>query len=177
MERGCYPGPAGTAGVGLCRAGRQRCVDRGGATDWGPCEGFIIPSPEVCDRLDNDCNGMVDDGLVLGDQCRSARALPALGGTVSGTTCCADVTTNFWHRGTPDVFFVAGGSGAFRATVTVSPGFHVYNVLRDCAHTEVDDCAPDIDVSAGPGQRVWVGVVREDPGCGAFTLRVDPARF
>ncbi len=55
----CYPGPAGTLGVGLCRAGTQTCS--GGA--FGACTGAVIPTAEVCDARDNDCNGPVDDGI------------------------------------------------------------------------------------------------------------------
>jgi hypothetical protein len=50
-------GPCGSS-VGTCRAGTTACVH--GAT---VCAGFVGPSPEVCDGLDNDCNGVVDDGF------------------------------------------------------------------------------------------------------------------
>jgi len=56
--RVCYSGPAGTAGVGLCRTGTQTCS--GGA--FGACAGEIVPVAEVCDGLDNNCNAMIDDG-------------------------------------------------------------------------------------------------------------------
>ncbi|MDI1437192.1 MopE-related protein, partial [Polyangium sorediatum] len=53
--------PCDTALPGVCAAGTTTCKD--GAT---PCEPNVPPSPEVADGLDNDCNGMVDDGLALG---------------------------------------------------------------------------------------------------------------
>lgn len=55
----CYDGPAGTAGVGLCRSGMQVCV--GGAL--GPCEGAITPAAETCanEGADDDCDGRRDD--------------------------------------------------------------------------------------------------------------------
>jgi Putative metal-binding motif len=46
--------------VGECTAGFETCVN--GAWN-GVCVGEITPVPEVCDGLDNDCNGSLDDGL------------------------------------------------------------------------------------------------------------------
>ena len=48
------------ADVGVCRGGQRRCVDG----RFGACEWEQGPSPEACDGEDNDCNGVVDDGLV-----------------------------------------------------------------------------------------------------------------
>lgn len=53
----CYNGPPGTAGKGLCQSGVRTCLNK----KWGPCIGQIMPSSEVCDKLDNDCNTLVDD--------------------------------------------------------------------------------------------------------------------
>ena len=30
---------------------------------WGPCQGETVPSPEICDGKDNDCNGASDENL------------------------------------------------------------------------------------------------------------------
>jgi hypothetical protein len=42
---------------GPCASGIQTC----GSGAWGACS--ITPATEVCDSIDNDCNGTVDDGL------------------------------------------------------------------------------------------------------------------
>jgi hypothetical protein len=52
-----YPGMAGTLGVGVCAAGVQTCQNGQLVQVTAP----ITPTPEVCDGLDNDCNGKVDD--------------------------------------------------------------------------------------------------------------------
>ncbi len=56
----CYSGPEETAGVGDCRAGLRRCE---GDLGFGHCEGQVLPRDEVCNQIDDDCDGVVDDGV------------------------------------------------------------------------------------------------------------------
>ncbi len=62
--RGCYTGPAGTSGVGLCRAGMQSCVDAGSGPQWGMCTGQVLPASDTCDGLDHDCDGLPNTGCL-----------------------------------------------------------------------------------------------------------------
>lgn len=57
--RSCYPGPSGTAGVGLCRPGVESCA----AGVWAVCSGALTPALEVenCGNgVDDDCAGWPD---------------------------------------------------------------------------------------------------------------------
>ena len=57
ITQSCYSGPAGTAGVGTCKAGTQTCAF--GA--FGGCIGEVDPKIDVCgDNLDTDCDGKGD---------------------------------------------------------------------------------------------------------------------
>ena len=63
-SRACYVGPAGTEGVGICRAGAQTCnlSADGTSSAWGACTGAVLPGGEACNGVDDDCDGMADDG-------------------------------------------------------------------------------------------------------------------
>jgi hypothetical protein len=56
----CYSGPREKAGRGACKRGERKCDDDG---HWGECTGEGLPAEESCNRSDDDCDGIVDNGF------------------------------------------------------------------------------------------------------------------
>jgi hypothetical protein len=83
-------GPCSTGMPGVCAEGTLHC--QGGALVCVPDQS---PSPEVCDGLDNDCDGLIDEGYNVGEPCIAGTGeCQALGvmvctGDGSGTECNA----------------------------------------------------------------------------------------
>ncbi|MFH1098854.1 MAG: putative metal-binding motif-containing protein [Candidatus Uhrbacteria bacterium] len=74
----CVPGVERPCGVAAperdrppCRVGIQTCQAN---RTWGVCVGAVLPQPETCNGLDDDCDGVVDDGFVLATDSRNCGA-------------------------------------------------------------------------------------------------------
>lgn len=73
-----------------CRPGQQTCSNN----SWGSCDSPVIPTDEVCNGVDDDCNGQVDDGL---GGCNPACATETCVDTVAGQSQAGFI------EGKPDV--------------------------------------------------------------------------
>ncbi|MDO9017702.1 MAG: MopE-related protein [Deltaproteobacteria bacterium] len=58
--RSCFDGPPASTAIGQCRAGSMTCTDG----RWGGCVGQTLPTAELCNRVDDNCDGRVDEGCL-----------------------------------------------------------------------------------------------------------------
>ncbi len=167
MTQRCYPGAAATRMRGACADGMQRCEGTGEFGSWGMCAGAVVPADDVCgDRVDNDCNGTVDDGPTC---CRAGDATACYTGPegTRGRGVCRDGRSTCNADGTP---------GA--CTGQTLPGAEVCNGLDDdCDGTVDEDCQACIaNGGAGTPWQIHLG---EGPRCWGrtFDRHGDPAEY
>jgi hypothetical protein len=123
QDNGTLPAP--------CNKGFLMC---GGSTGW-MCVNAKQPSPEVCDAVDNDCNGTVDDGTFGGETCGSD-----VGECTPGSMQCV--------------------LGVLSCVGAVTPKDEVCDGLDNNCNGEIDDgiptgapCTAAYDTTLYPGQR------------------------
>ena len=61
----CFAGPPEARGLGVCTDGTRECDAAG--EFFGACEDSIGPSEELCNSLDDDCDGNTDEGCCYND--------------------------------------------------------------------------------------------------------------
>ena len=86
-EQECYTGSPVSAALGVCRTGIQTCT---ASNTWGDCTGDLTPTAEICDKLDNDCDGSVDEGCTPGTLLANGNRCAADGDCLSGNCECED---------------------------------------------------------------------------------------
>ena len=96
VSTSCYSGPAGTAGVGQCKAGTSSCE---AGMPVGMCSGEVLPSAEVCNGRDDDCDGKIDEDFDLdGDGAFDCAACP----NIPANQCDCNDSDAFNRPGIPE---------------------------------------------------------------------------
>ncbi len=147
----CYTGPPGTDVVGSCRSGTKTChLGSYGTT----CDNEVLPITEMCNGLDDDCDGEVDEGC----------------------SCTAGVTQEC-YSGTPGTQGIAAcKSGVQTCESTglwsplclgeVPPGIETCNGIDDDCNGVIDDVTsvrlyrlafPANTWSSQPLREAWTG--------------------
>ncbi len=93
----------GTTDVGPCAFGTQTCVLNGeGGTVWGACLDSTEPTAEICNAIDDNCDGMIDNGpmfqCVRGEMETGANAC----GRSGSRTCVAQGSPTVCRWSPPD---------------------------------------------------------------------------
>ena len=144
---GCYSGPAGTQGVGVCAPGNHTCT----SGTFGPCVGQVLPGSESCNNRDDNCNGSTDEGV--NQSCYTGPAgTQNVGRCAPGTQACS------------------AGTFSGPCTGQVLPGGESCNNIDDNCNGTVDDGVTQACYT-GPAGTQNVGLCRAgNQACSAGTF-------
>ncbi len=152
LKQSCFPGP-GTAGRGICTNGEQACnaTAGSGTASWttcgscgalATCTAPVTAVAELCDTLDNDCDGTVNNGNPGG-----------------GAVCTNTSAFGVCRAGTQ----VCQPSGALQCVSTITPG----SQTEICDGLD-NDCDNAVDEVAAAGSATLSRVCYAGPS-GTFT--------
>jgi hypothetical protein len=134
MHRMCYQGPANSGGIGACVQGTQTCDD----SIWTGCVGQVLPTLEICDLIDNNCDGTADNVLAGACTCTPGATRSCYGGP-EGTDDAAPCTAGSQTCGDE----TSGHEGQWgNCTGSVVPAVELCNTIDDdCDGTADEDAA------------------------------------
>ncbi len=124
QSQSCFPGMPQQRNVGVCADGSQLCVNG----KWATCTGATLPKAELCNALDDDCDGTPDNGNPQGGVACQTGQLGACGEGVSECVL-----------------------GQVMCNQTVQPQTESCNGLDDDCNGEVDEADPDVGMTCQTG--------------------------
>ena len=169
------PGGGGACGmnVGRCRAGTNMCS--GGTIS---CVGQVGPALETCNMIDDDCNGVVDDGYNLMTDVRNCG--------MCGHVCSFPNAVAMCSAGTCQIAACAGGFVNLDMSPTNTNGCE-YMCTRTSATESCngvdDNCNGTIDEGVTPPANfcraagVCAGSTASCTGSGGFVCNYPPATY
>ncbi|QRN99405.1 hypothetical protein JRI60_10465 [Archangium violaceum] len=155
----CVPNTTEACGrsVGECRPGQRRCSHDG---TWGACEGETGPKSEVCNDLDDDCDGRTDEDFTLGALCDMTNGCKGAWSCDSGGGRTCVVTPGLWHpdedrdgqgaRGSPGIDGCQQPMGhAPNALDCDDTNYSRYSGASETCNAVDDDCDAQVDEDFG----------------------------